>query len=77
MRGSVTNKRFGVMPNFLLNHLLKERKVRKNSKNPALSYLVLYFVSIADLVREKILKPTYRSLPVPFKVWYDKIRYKV
>ncbi len=32
---------------------------------------------IACMIREKILKPFYRSLPVNFKVWYDKIRYRV
>ena len=77
MRGSVTEKRFGSMPNFLLNFLLKPKRVKRNLKNPTLSYIVLYFVSISDLFREKILKPAYRSLPTSFKVWYDKVRYRV
>jgi radical SAM superfamily enzyme YgiQ (UPF0313 family) len=77
MRGPATGMRFGFMPNFLLNFLLKEKRVKRNLKNPTLTYLVLFAVSIADLIREKILKPTYRSLPVSFKAWYDKIRYRV
>lgn len=77
MRGSVTKSRFGFMPDFLLKYLLKEKRIRKNLKNPFLSYIVLYFVSIMDLIREKILKPMYRSLPLNFRVWYDKARYRV
>ncbi|MDO8528360.1 MAG: radical SAM protein [Nanoarchaeota archaeon] len=77
MRGSVTEKRYGFMPNFLLNYLLKEKRIRKNLKNPLMSYFSLYAVSISDLTREKIIKPMYRSLPISFKVWYDKTRYRV
>ncbi len=77
MRGVVTENRFGLMPSFLLNFLLKEKRVKKNLKNPIIAYIALFGVSIADLIRERILKPTYRSLPVSFKVWYDKIRYRV
>jgi len=77
MRGSVTKRRFGLMPNFLLNFLLKPERVKKNTKNQFPSYIALQFLSIYDLIREKILKPTYRSLPVSFKIWYDKIRYHV
>lgn len=77
MRGVVTETRFGIMPNFLINYFLKEKRVRKNLKNNFPTLFALRFVSIMDLVRERILKPTYRSLPVSFKVWYDKVRYKV
>ncbi|MFH1307835.1 MAG: radical SAM protein [archaeon] len=76
MRGPATDSRFGLMPNFILNYLLEEKRIKRNLKNPLLSYLVLYLVSFSDLIREKILKPTYRSLPVSFKVWYDKVRYR-
>jgi len=77
MRGVVTEKRFGIIPNFLVNFLLKENRVKRNLKNKTFSYLILFLVSISDLIREKILKPTYRSLPVSFKVWYDKVRYRI
>jgi radical SAM superfamily enzyme YgiQ (UPF0313 family) len=77
MRGSVTKTRFGFMPNFLLNYLLKDERIKKNLRNPFLSYLILYLVSVNDLTRERILKPAYRSLPTVFKIWYDKTRYKV
>lgn len=77
MRGVATENRFGIMPNFLLNFLLKEDRVKRNLRNPTLSYVALYFISIADLIRERILKPAYRSLPISFKVWYDKTRYRV
>ncbi|MBU1136279.1 MAG: radical SAM protein [Nanoarchaeota archaeon] len=77
MRGSVTEKRFGTMPNFLLNFLLSPERVKRNLKNPLPSYFVLFFVRISDNIREKIIKPFYRALPLNFKVWYDKVRYKV
>lgn len=77
MRGVATENRFGIMPSFLLNFLLQEKRVKRNLRNPALSYIALFGVSIADMIRERILKPAYRSLPVNFRVWYDKIRYRV
>ena len=76
MRGSVTNTRFGPMPNFLVNYLLKPKRIKKNLKNPFLTLLILKIVSFSDLIRERILKPFYRSLPVSFKAWYDKVRYR-
>ena len=77
MRGSVTEKRFGFMPSFLINWLLFSKRVEKNIRNPFMTKIALKFVEIIDLIREKILKPAYRSLPVNFKIWYDKIRYRI
>ncbi|MFC1682204.1 B12-binding domain-containing radical SAM protein [Nanoarchaeota archaeon] len=76
MRGSVTKKRFGFMPKFVLNYLINPKKVRKHLQNQTMIYIILYFVGIYDLVRERIMKPVYRSLPLNFKAWYDKVRYK-
>ncbi len=77
MRGSVTEKRFGFMPSSLINWLLFSKRVEKNLRNPFMTKNILNLVGLMDLIREKVLKPTYRSLPVNFKVWYDKIRYRV
>ena len=77
MRGSVTESRFGLMPNFFLDYLLKEKRIKKNLKNPFPSLLALKIVSLMDLTREEILKPAYRSLPISFKIWYDKTRYRL
>jgi radical SAM superfamily enzyme YgiQ (UPF0313 family) len=77
MRGSVTKKRFGFMPSFLINWLLYSKRIEKNLKNPFLTKTALKCVEVIDLIRERILKPLYRSLPINFKVWYDKIRYRV
>lgn len=77
MRGSVTESRFGIMPNSLLNYLLKPENIRTNLKNQFPTLLILRLVTLSDLIRERIAKPLYRSLPVNFKVWYDKIRYRV
>lgn len=77
MRGSVTESRFGMIPNFIINFLLKPSRIKKNLKNPFLTNILLYFVWFLDLIRERVAKPFYRSMPVSFKVWYDKIRYRV
>ena len=77
MRGPATEKRFGMLPNFLINWLLKPERINKNLKNPFMTNLTLKLVSLMDLIRERILKPLYRSLPVNFKIWYDKVRYRV
>ena len=77
MRGSVTERRFGAMPGFLLNYLIKPKRVKKNLSNPTLTYLVLYAMSFSDLIRERIAKPIYRLMPVKFKTWYDRVRYRV
>ncbi len=77
MRGSVTKSRFGLMPNFTLKYLLQNKRIRKNLKNPLLSNLILFDVSLMDLIRERIIKPLYHSLPLSFKIWYDKARYRV
>ncbi len=76
MRGVVTDKKYGVFPAPLLKYLIKEKRIKRNLKNPAFSYLILNFVSISDLIREKLAKPFFRSLPLSFRVWYDKVRYR-
>jgi len=76
MRGSVTASRFGVMPNFLVNLLLTGSIVRFNLKFTIPTQIAASFVQVADVVREKIAKPVYHSMPTSFKVWYDKVRYK-
>jgi anaerobic magnesium-protoporphyrin IX monomethyl ester cyclase len=77
MRGSVTKTRFGFLPNFLINHLLRHEIVRRNLKNNFRTLIVLEIIGFYDLIRERILKPTYRNLPVNFKVWYDRVRYRI
>lgn len=77
MRGVAANKRFGFLSNSLINYLLRENRVRQNLKNPFKTLLLLRIVGLYDLIRERIMKPAYRSLPVNFKAWYDKIRYRV
>ena len=77
MRGVVTEKRFGMIPNALLNYLTKKETVNKNIRNPFPALMLLQLVGFYDLIRERIMKPAYRSLPLNFKVWYDKARYRV
>jgi anaerobic magnesium-protoporphyrin IX monomethyl ester cyclase len=77
MRGVVTEKRCGMMPNFLINYLLKPKRINYHLKNPFATLIILRLVSIADLIRERVAKPLYRSMPVNFKAWYDQIRYRV
>ncbi len=77
MRGSATNSRFGPLPNSVINYLLKPQRIKTNLKNPVPTKIVLTFIGFSDNIREKILKPIYRSMPVSFKAWYDKVRYRV
>ncbi len=77
MRGVATENRYGLLPNSLINHLLKEERVKRNLKNQFPTRIALFFVSLLDLTRERIMKPSFRSLPLNFRTWYDKIRYKV
>lgn len=77
MRGPCTNKRYGLLPSPILNLLLKEKMINFNLKNNYLTYFIGFFVQILDYLRENIAKPIYRSLPVNFKTWFDKVRYQV
>ena len=77
MRGVVTENRFAFMPNKLINWLLKPSRIRRNLKNTTVTRIALFFVGISDKIRENIMKPTYRSLPLSFRAWYDKVRYRV
>ena len=77
MRGPVSSSRFGLMPRFLLNFLIKPSIIGFNEKNRIFTYLLGSLVGVSDNIREKIAKPLYRSLPLNFKVWYDRIRYRV
>jgi len=77
MRGVGTKKRYGIIPAPVLNYLTKQKIIEKNLKNLTFSHFILFFVGIYDNIRENILKQTYRSLPLNFKVWYDKVRYRV
>ena len=77
MRGVATEKKFGLMPNPLLDYLLEPARVKHNLRNPTFTFFLLYWLGIMDWSRERIAKPLYRSMPVNFKSWYDKVRYKV
>ncbi len=77
MRGVATKNRFGFMPNFLINYLLKPKRIKRNLKNELPTLLALKILSLVDLTRERIAKPFYRSLPLDFRIWYDKVRYRV
>ena len=72
----MTAKRFGIMPRFLLKLLLKEKIVNFNLKHYAPTFLFGNIIGVADFTRENIVKPLYKVMPVNFKLWYDKIRYK-
>jgi len=77
MRGSVSKSRFGTMPRVILNILTKPNIIKFNNKNKLPTYIFGSLVGFSDLIREKVAKPLYRSLPLDFKVWYDKARYRV
>jgi anaerobic magnesium-protoporphyrin IX monomethyl ester cyclase len=73
MRGSVTKRRFGTMPNFILNKLIKNYQ----KEHKTFTHIVGPMVGLSDFFRENLLKPIYRSTPTSIQAWYDKIRYRV
>lgn len=73
MRGVATKRRFGIMPNFLVNFLVKNYEKEHKTR----AFLIGNIVGCFDFAREKIMKPIYRSMPTNFKTFYDKVRYKV
>ncbi|MFH1331849.1 MAG: radical SAM protein [archaeon] len=77
MRGPCTNKRYGLIPYFVLRGLIKPKVVQFNLKHKSPTYFIGFFVQIFDFVRENVAKPLYRSTPTSFKVWYDRVRYRV
>jgi len=77
MRGVTTKNRFGIMPGFLINFLLTPSLVRFNLKHKSFTYFIGSIVGIFDSFRENIAKPIYRSMPLSFKIWYDKVRYRI
>ena len=60
----------------IAGNLIKKGIVDFNIKHESPTYLTGEMVSVMDNMREKIAKPVYRSMPVNFKNWYDKVRYR-
>jgi len=78
MRGPCTERRYSMIPAFVLKFLVKPKVVDWNLRNKGPTYVVGSMVGMFDFVREKVAKPIYRNaLPTSLKVWYDKVRYKV
>lgn len=77
MRGVTTNKMYGVIPSTILKNLLKKNVINFNEKCLVPTYFFGSIVQVADFIREKVAKRIYRSMPSEFKVWYDKVRYRV
>ena len=78
MRGSVSKSRYGLLPAPVLKFLIKDKVVDFNLKHTSLTYIVGTCVQVMDYFREHVAKPIYRNtLPTSFKVWYDRVRYKV
>ncbi|MBI4116563.1 B12-binding domain-containing radical SAM protein [Candidatus Pacearchaeota archaeon] len=76
MRGPCTERRYGLLPAGFVDYLTKETVLEFNIRNEKPTYAVGEVVEVVDDVREKIIKPVYRSMPLSFKIWYDKVRYK-
>ncbi|MEK6898345.1 MAG: radical SAM protein [Nanoarchaeota archaeon] len=76
MRGPCTDRRYGLLLASMLDFLTRDDVVKYNTMNERPTYLAGEVVEVIDDVREKIAKPVYRSMPLSFKIWYDKVRYK-
>ena len=77
MRGSVTERRYGLLPAWYVNYLTRPDVVKRNIKNERPTYAIGEIVEVMDNTREKIVKPIYRKTPVAFKTFYDKVRYRM
>ena len=77
MRGVCTKKRYGIIPDKVLRYLIKDKIVDYNLKNKFFTYSVGNIIGMYDYLRENFFKRVYRSLPVDFRVWYDKVRYRI
>ncbi len=77
MRGVITNKRAGTLSHKRINKLLQPQRIQKNLTNTSNTRFILNIVGLYDYAREHILKPTFRSLPLNFRIWYDQVRYRV
>jgi len=78
MRGSVSHGRYGLLPSFVLKYLIGDDVVKKNLRNEGKTLFALKVLGFMDFFRENVAKRVYRGLlPVWFKVWYDKVRYRL
>ncbi len=77
MRGSCTNRRYGLLPAWFVDYLTKENVVAYHVKHERPTYATGEIVEVIDDMREKILKPTYRAMPVAVKTFYDRVRYRM
>src|SRR3989338_2110934 len=75
MRGPATKTRIGLLPRRFIKLLIKDGMVSFNLKNKFPTYLTGSMISAVDAARENVAKPIYHSMPVSFKLWYDKVRY--
>ena len=77
MRGSVTERRYGLLPASFVEYLTRKDMVSYNIKNEKPTYIAGEFVEVMDNTREKIIKPAFRAMPVRVKTFYDKVRYRM
>lgn len=77
MRGNCTKSKLGLLPRSLLNSLIDEKLVKFNLKHVGPTFTFGRVVQAMDHLRENVAKPVYRSMPVGFKIWYDKVRYRI
>ncbi len=77
MRGSVTERRFGLLPAWYVDHLTSKRVVEKHVANEKPTYTVGEIIEVMDNTREKVIKPIYRKMPIKVKTFYDRVRYRV
>ncbi len=76
MRGRCSDRRYGVIPTWMLKILINDKIVNFNLKFIAPTYIAGTMVQFIDFLRESVAKPIFRMMPTSFKVWYDLIRFK-
>lgn len=81
MRGSVTKRKFGFFPNFVLDWLIDGKRVERNLKNLRWTYVGLHIMRNFDKLREGFARPIYHMSPLFLRNFvqfvYKKVRYSV
>jgi len=76
MRGVAIDNKIGSIKDSWFNYLLKEKRIKRNLKNPLSVILFVKFLILHDFIKHHILRTIYHNLPEKFKRKYLELKYK-
>jgi len=74
MRGNVTDRKYGILSNSLLNFLTEEKRVKNYSKKPFLAIMFIYSLKRYEMLKNVLIK-VYLSLPRFVRMMYIRLRH--